>query len=87
MPKDATLTVRMNRALPEAVATAGKADVILLCLGEKRNWSGENASRASIALAEDTGEISDGTEEDRQTDCADSLQRTSVGTLPSGAGL
>jgi len=34
----------------EAVATAGKADVILLCLGEKRNWSGENASRASIAL-------------------------------------
>ena len=34
----------------EAVATAGKADVILLCLGEKRNWSGEYASRASIAL-------------------------------------
>ena len=34
----------------EAVATAKEADVILLCLGEKRNWSGENASRASIAL-------------------------------------
>lgn len=34
----------------EAVATAKEADIILLCLGEKRNWSGENASRASIAL-------------------------------------
>ncbi len=29
---------------------ASKSDVILLCLGEKKEWSGENASRSSIAL-------------------------------------
>lgn len=34
----------------EAVAQAEKADIILVCLGEKRQWSGENASRASLAL-------------------------------------
>ena len=28
------------------------ADVVVLCLGEKRDWSGENASRSSIALPE-----------------------------------
>ena len=33
-----------------AVAAARKADVVLLCLGEKKNWSGENASRSTIAL-------------------------------------
>jgi len=34
----------------EAVSMAKKSDVILVCLGEKNNWSGENASRSSIAL-------------------------------------
>ena len=34
----------------EAVKTASEADVAVLCLGEKRNWSGENASRSTIAL-------------------------------------
>ncbi len=34
----------------EAVATAEKSDVVVLCLGEKRDWSGENASRSTIAL-------------------------------------
>lgn len=34
----------------EAIATAQQADAIVLCLGEKRNWSGENASRSTIAL-------------------------------------
>lgn len=34
----------------EAVAAASESDVIVLCLGEKREWSGENASRASIEL-------------------------------------
>ncbi len=34
----------------EAVDVAKKSDVILLCLGEKASWSGENASRASISL-------------------------------------
>ncbi len=34
----------------EALAVAQKADVILICLGEKNEWSGENASRSTIAL-------------------------------------
>lgn len=37
---------------PEAMAAASKSDVIVLCLGEKRAWSGENASRSTIALPE-----------------------------------
>ena len=34
----------------EALTVAQNADVVLLCLGEKRGWSGENASRSTIAL-------------------------------------
>nr|WP_281548249.1 glycoside hydrolase family 3 N-terminal domain-containing protein [Alistipes onderdonkii] len=34
----------------EAVARASEADIVLVCLGEKRQWSGENASRSSLAL-------------------------------------
>jgi len=34
----------------EAISIAQKSDVILVCLGEKRGWSGENASRSTIAL-------------------------------------
>ncbi len=34
----------------EAVNVAKDADVILLCLGEKRNWSGENNCRSTLAL-------------------------------------
>lgn len=33
-----------------AVEAAKSADVVVLCLGEKRKWSGENCSRSSIAL-------------------------------------
>ena len=36
----------------EAVAAAAAADVVVLCLGEKKQWSGENASRSTIALPE-----------------------------------
>ena len=36
----------------EAVRTAAEADAVILCLGEKFNWSGENASRSTIALPE-----------------------------------
>ena len=36
--------------LSEASALAGKSDVVVLCLGEKTRWSGENCSRSSIAL-------------------------------------
>ena len=34
----------------EALAVAAQADAVVLCLGEKRGWSGENASRSTIAL-------------------------------------
>lgn len=34
----------------EAKKIAEKSDVILFCLGEKKEWSGENASRSTIAL-------------------------------------
>lgn len=34
----------------EAKNIAKQADVILLCMGEKRQWSGENASRSTLAL-------------------------------------
>ncbi len=33
-----------------AVAAAKKSQLVLVCLGEKRNWTGENASRSTIAL-------------------------------------
>lgn len=36
----------------EAVATAKNSDILFVCLGEKKTWSGENASRSSIALPE-----------------------------------
>lgn len=35
-----------------AAAVADSADVVILCLGEKRSWSGENASRSTISLPE-----------------------------------
>jgi beta-glucosidase len=34
----------------EAIATAQKSDVIVLCMGEMKKWSGENATRSTIAL-------------------------------------
>ncbi len=34
----------------EAVQAADKSDIIVVCLGELKTWSGENASRSSIAL-------------------------------------
>ena len=34
----------------EAVSAAEKSDVIVVCLGELKTWSGENASRSTIAL-------------------------------------
>lgn len=34
----------------EAKKVAESADVVLFCLGEKKGWSGENASRSTIAL-------------------------------------
>ena len=39
-----------GQELSEAVALAEKSDVVVLCLGEKTRWSGENCSRSSIAL-------------------------------------
>lgn len=34
----------------EAVQMAQKSDVIIICLGEMKKWSGENASRSTIGL-------------------------------------
>lgn len=34
----------------EACKVAAEADVVVLCLGEKSAWSGENASRSTLAL-------------------------------------
>ncbi len=34
----------------QATELAGNSDLVVLCLGEKREWTGENASRSSIAL-------------------------------------
>ncbi|WP_366186677.1 glycoside hydrolase family 3 N-terminal domain-containing protein [Flavobacterium ovatum] len=34
----------------EALAAAKKSDAVVVFLGEKRNWSGENGSRSTIAL-------------------------------------
>ena len=37
-------------AFEEAISVANQSDIILVCLGEQKTWSGENASRSSIAL-------------------------------------
>lgn len=34
----------------EALNAAKKSEIIVLCLGEKKSWSGENASRSDISL-------------------------------------
>jgi beta-glucosidase len=34
----------------EAIEVAQKSEVIILCIGEMKKWSGENASRSSLAL-------------------------------------
>lgn len=39
-----------NSGFAEASKVAQSADAIILCLGEKKQWSGENASRSTLAL-------------------------------------
>lgn len=39
-----------KKGFEEAIALASKSDVVVLCLGEKKEWSGENASISTIAL-------------------------------------
>ncbi len=39
-----------TQGFDDAVSAAKKSDVIVLCLGEKRSWTGENTSRSTIAL-------------------------------------
>ena len=34
----------------EAINTAENADVVIICMGEMKKWSGENATRSTIAL-------------------------------------
>lgn len=39
-----------NSKFNEAIEIAKQSDIIILCLGEKRGWSGENGSRSTLAL-------------------------------------
>ena len=39
-----------RRGFAEAIRVAEQADIIIACLGEKKTWSGENASRSVISL-------------------------------------
>ena len=39
-----------SNEIAEAVAAANAADVVILALGEPRNWSGEDGSRSSLGL-------------------------------------
>lgn len=41
-----------EKGFAEALEKAQQSDIIVLCLGEKKGWSGENASRSTIALPE-----------------------------------
>ena len=45
-----TFTETSDEMLSEARKVAENSDVVLLCLGEKKIWSGENASRSTISL-------------------------------------
>ncbi|MCH5227822.1 MAG: glycoside hydrolase family 3 C-terminal domain-containing protein [Muribaculaceae bacterium] len=40
----------ISNGLSDAMKLADWADIVIMCLGEKNNWSGENASRADIHL-------------------------------------
>jgi beta-glucosidase len=40
----------MESDFGEAIEAAKKSEIIVVCLGEKKEWTGENASRSSIAL-------------------------------------
>lgn len=42
---------------PGALRAAGKSDVVVLCLGEGKFWTGENKTRASISLPDDQLEL------------------------------
>lgn len=50
LPEDIRETGAREELLQEAVALAGKADKVVLALGEHRMWSGEAASRGEITL-------------------------------------
>ena len=47
-----TVSAEDTTGFAEAVKVAEWSDVVILCLGEKLNWSGENTSRTTIALPE-----------------------------------
>ena len=45
-------TAPTPKELKAACTLAAKSDAVVLCLGEKRRWSGENASRSAITIPE-----------------------------------
>lgn len=50
MPEGCGFDGNEQRGFAEAIRVAEQADIIIACLGEKKTWSGENASRSVIAL-------------------------------------
>ena len=51
--------------IEEAVQAASRAEVCLLALGEPREWTGENASRARLSLTGRQQQLLDAVAEDR----------------------
>lgn len=66
----------------EAVAAAAAADVVVLCLGEKKQWSGENASRSTIALPEIQEQLAAELAQTGKTAGFGSVQRPAAGAVP-----
>jgi len=48
--KGAAFDGKDETGFEEAIAAANQSDIIVVCLGELKTWSGENASRSTIAL-------------------------------------
>ena len=71
----------------EALEAARWSDVVVLCLGEMMTWSGENASRSSIALPQIRGRTYRRTEESRKAYRTGIGEWTSVGIESSGTNF
>ncbi len=63
---------------------AGWSDVVVLCLGEMMTWSGENASRSSIALPQIQEELAKELKKAGKPNRTGIGERTPVGIEPVG---
>ena len=57
MQRAVSLTVINESGFEEAVAAAQKSDVVVVCMGEMKKWSGENATRSYHCFARHSGTI------------------------------